>query len=373
MKLGDVCTIRYGRDHKGLKDGPVPVYGSGGVMRHVERALYDKPSVLIPRKGSLNNLFYIDMPFWTVDTLFWTDIDESKVIPHYLYYALKTKNLSELNVGTAVPSLTTEVLNAVELDIPDILTQTQVVRILEAFDAQVALNQRTNDYLAAMLIALQKHVSEDNETREFRADELFSIHIGKTPPRKQHEWFSTERAENVIWMSIKDMGKSGAYLIDSSEYLTKKAVKQFNIKTCKPGSILLSFKLTIGRVGIVASEMVMNEAIACFTSDDGSKLSYLYPLLLGYDYSKLGNTSSIAAAVNSKTIKAMPLRMPNDGVLDDYYQLTRPIYDLLLSNTIESAKLEDARNALLPKLVSGEINVSEVGLITPPNNHLCGN
>lgn len=149
MKLGDVCTIRYGRDHKGLKDGPVPVYGSGGVMRHVERALYDKPSVLIPRKGSLNNLFYIDMPFWTVDTLFWTDIDESKVIPHYLYYALKTKNLSELNVGTAVPSLTTEVLNAIELDIPDFLTQTQAVRILEAFDAQVALNQRTNDYLAA--------------------------------------------------------------------------------------------------------------------------------------------------------------------------------------------------------------------------------
>lgn len=149
MKLGEVCTIRYGKDHKKLADGPVPVYGSGGIIRHVEKPLYEKPSVLIPRKGSLGNLFYVDEPFWTVDTLFWTDIDESKVIPHYLYYLLKTRNLAELNVGTAVPSLTTDVLNEVEVDIPDFETQERTVQMLMAFDEAVSLNRRTNDYLAA--------------------------------------------------------------------------------------------------------------------------------------------------------------------------------------------------------------------------------
>lgn len=149
MKLGDVCAIRYGKDHKKLGDGSIPVYGSGGIMRYVDKALCNKPSVLIPRKGTLGNLFYTDRPFWTVDTLFWTDIDESKVIPRYLYYALKTKNLAELNVGTAVPSLTTDVLNEVEVDIPNLRTQEQIVQVLKALDEGIVFNQRTNDYLAA--------------------------------------------------------------------------------------------------------------------------------------------------------------------------------------------------------------------------------
>lgn len=149
MKLGEVCTIRYGKDHRKLADGPVPVYGSGGIMRHVEKPLHEQPSVLIPRKGTLGNLFYTDEPFWTVDTLFWTDIDKSKVIPRYLYYLLKTKKLAELNVGTAVPSLTTDILNEVEIDIPDLATQERAVQTLMAFDETVSLNRRTNDYLTA--------------------------------------------------------------------------------------------------------------------------------------------------------------------------------------------------------------------------------
>ena len=149
MRLGDVCSIRYGKDHKKLSDGDIPVYGSGGIMRHVDKALWDKPSVLIPRKGTLGNLFFVDKPFWTVDTLFWTDIDQSKVMPRFLYYALKTKNLAELNVGTAVPSLTTDVLNEVEVDIPDLDLQESIVSLLQAFDSTINDNSLTNDYLAA--------------------------------------------------------------------------------------------------------------------------------------------------------------------------------------------------------------------------------
>lgn len=149
MRLGDVCSIRYGKDHKKLGDGDIPVYGSGGIMRHVDKALWDKPSVLIPRKGTLGNLFFVDKPFWTVDTLFWTDIDQSMVMPRFLYYALKTKNLAELNVGTAVPSLTTDVLNEVEVDIPDLNLQDSIVSLLQAFDSAIDVNSLTNDYLDA--------------------------------------------------------------------------------------------------------------------------------------------------------------------------------------------------------------------------------
>lgn len=220
-----------------------------------------------------------------------------------------------------------------------------------------------------MLLALQKQTEETEELAESRADELFSIHIGKTPPRKEHEWFSFNRAGNVIWMSIKDMGSGDVYLIDSSEYLTPEAVEKHNVKKCSPGSILLSFKLTVGRVGIAASEMVTNEAIACFSSDDSRKLAYLYPLLKSYDYASLGSTSSIAVAVNSRMIKAMIIKMPSSAALDRYYAQAEPIYDLLLDNAKETAALVGLRDALLPRLMSGEIDVSEVEVPTQLNNH----
>jgi len=72
--LGDVVKIKYGKDHKHLADGSYPLYGSGGIMRYVEKPLYTKPSVLIPRKGTLSNLFFVGEPFWSVDTIFYTEI-----------------------------------------------------------------------------------------------------------------------------------------------------------------------------------------------------------------------------------------------------------------------------------------------------------
>ena len=86
--LGSIARIKNGKDHKSLGEGDIPVYGSGGVMRYVDNYVYDKPSVLIPRKGSLGNLFYVDVPFWNVDTIFYTEINESLACPKFLYYFL---------------------------------------------------------------------------------------------------------------------------------------------------------------------------------------------------------------------------------------------------------------------------------------------
>lgn len=143
-KLGEVAKIRYGKDHKKLDDGNIPVYGSGGIMRYVDTALYDKKSVLIPRKGSLGNLFFANKPFWTVDTLFYTEIDENILMPEFLFYKLKMFNLASMNVGSAVPSLTTAILNALELGIPSLEVQSQIVNILKAFDERISLNKQIN-------------------------------------------------------------------------------------------------------------------------------------------------------------------------------------------------------------------------------------
>ena len=117
-RLSDLITVRYGKDHKKLADGIYPVYGSGGIMRYVEKPLYDKESVLIPRKGTLNNVMYVNKTFWSVDTMFFTEMKLPNVAK-FVFHFVKSKDLASLNAGSAVPSMTTDILNAMELPIPD--------------------------------------------------------------------------------------------------------------------------------------------------------------------------------------------------------------------------------------------------------------
>ena len=116
-KLSDLITVKYGKAHKKLEDGSYPVYGSGGIMRYVDKFLYDKESVLIPRKGTLNNVFYINEPFWSVDTMFYTEMTKEN-LAKFVYFFVKGKDLNSMNAGSAVPSMTTEILNAIEVVIP---------------------------------------------------------------------------------------------------------------------------------------------------------------------------------------------------------------------------------------------------------------
>ena len=148
-RLCEVITIKYGKDHKSLSDGPYPVYGSGGVMRHVEKAIFTEPSILIPRKGSLNNVLYVDTPFWTVDTMFWSIIKTDIVLPHFLYYLIRDIDFASLNVGSAVPSLTCPIIEAIEVQIPSIETQHKILNCLEPLDKKIVLNNRINHNLAA--------------------------------------------------------------------------------------------------------------------------------------------------------------------------------------------------------------------------------
>ena len=115
--LSDLIDVKYGKNHKKLADGVYPVYGSGGIMRYVERPLYEKESVLIPRKGTLNNVMYVNQPFWSVDTMFYTEMKQANVAK-FVYHFVKSKDLASMNAGSAVPSITTAILNALELRIP---------------------------------------------------------------------------------------------------------------------------------------------------------------------------------------------------------------------------------------------------------------
>ena len=127
--MSEIAEVKYGKDHKKLPDGNIPVYGSGGIMRFANKAICETASVLIPRKGTLSNLMYVDEPFWSVDTMFFTLFKEEFHV-RFLYYFLQKFNFTEMNVGSAVPSMTTKVLNNINILIP-------THKILEAFDKEL--------------------------------------------------------------------------------------------------------------------------------------------------------------------------------------------------------------------------------------------
>lgn len=115
--LSDLITVKYGKDYKHLKKGKIPLYGSGGIMNYVDEVLYDGPSVLIPRKGSLNNILYVKSQFWSVDTMFYS-IPRLDNVLNYTFNILSKLDFNSLNVGSAVPSMTTEYLNSISVLIP---------------------------------------------------------------------------------------------------------------------------------------------------------------------------------------------------------------------------------------------------------------
>ncbi len=132
-KLRDILKIKNGRDYKHLGAGSVPVYGSGGIMTYVDASMYNKPSVLIPRKGSIDKIYYVDTPFWNVDTVFYTEINTLLVNEKYVFYALQKEHLEKLNTAGGVPSLTQTVLNDVAIPVPPLPVQEEIVRILDTF------------------------------------------------------------------------------------------------------------------------------------------------------------------------------------------------------------------------------------------------
>ena len=148
--LGDLVKIKYGKNQKKVQDdenGKYPIYGTGGLMGYSIDYLYDKPSVLIGRKGSIEKVRYIEEPFWTVDTLFYTEVNEEIVIPKFLYYVMSLIDLSRYNEGTSIPSLRTETLNRLDIPIPNLDYQKRVLTVLSNIDEKISINEEINKNL----------------------------------------------------------------------------------------------------------------------------------------------------------------------------------------------------------------------------------
>ena len=276
----------------------------------------------------------------------------------FFEYAMKTSK------GTKMPRGDKTAIKQYDIYDFDYRTQQKLTKLLRLLDDKIELNRQINTNLEQQVLAYYNYLFIDNynvNRRKCRMNEYFDISIGKTPPRQETQWFKTQ-SNDVVWVSISDMAKCGLYINKSSEQLTKEAIKKFNIPVVPDNTLLLSFKLTIGRIAITNGALVTNEAIAHFKTDQKIINEYLYCYLKRFDYYKMGNTSSIAVALNSRLIKEMPFIIPESHELQTFYDYAHCRFQYIKANLSEINTLSTLRDALLPKLMSGEIDVSRIEL-----------
>ena len=291
--------------------------------------------------------------------------DTAKVIEKYLFYFLNSKLgyklITQVSHGSVQVNIAKRnVVEGIKVPLPPVVEQESIVEVLSSLDDKIELLQKQNETLEALAQTLfrQWFIEEaDDSWEEVEISKELTITIGKTPPRKESHWFSN--TEGIPWLSIKDMGQQGIYINNTTEYLTKEAVDTHNVKVVPAESVLMSFKLTVGRVAINHQDMVTNEAIAHFYGFEQSRLTnyYVYLFLKQFNFRSLGSTSSIAQAVNSKTVKSIKIPVPHSELMAEFTKTVEGLFEKIKLNTAQIQTIEQTRDTLLPKLMSGQVRV----------------
>ena len=346
--LSDLATIKYGKNQKKVlsESGNIPIYGTGGLMGFATTALYDKPSVLIGRKGTIGKVKYVEHPFWTVDTLFYTIVNTDIVLPKYLYYVMSLIDLNNYNEGTTIPSLRTETLNRLEFDIPSLEEQETILSCLNPIDEKIALNNAINNNLEQQVSILYQSWFEDFEItngvcpEDWSYQELSSIAdiaSGKRPPVKSNVC-NQETPISIVGAA---------------------SVMGFTSEANHTDKILVT-----GRVG--THGVVQRFNTPCWTSDNTLVITSPYyeftnQILHRIDYSSM-NRGSTQPLITQGDMKKVVVLVPDENTLAKFEEFAGSLMVKWEANNKENVKLASLRDTLLPKLMSGELDVSDIDL-----------
>lgn len=382
--LSDLATIKYGKNQKKVlsDSGNIPIYGTGGLMGYATTALYDKPSVLIGRKGTIGKVKYVEHPFWTVDTLFYTIVNTDIVLPKYLYYVMSLIDLNNYNEGTTIPSLRTETLNRLEFDIPSLEEQETILSCLNPIDEKIALNNAINNNLEQQAVLLFKKwfIEFDNssknmlETRFGLVPESFKLLKNGELPLVVTDYvangsFASLKANVTLYQEpnyayfIRNTDlKSGTFEVFVDEH----SYNFLSKSTLYGGEIIIS---NVGDVGSVFlcpkldKPMTLGNNIIMLRPEQENLRYYLYiwfKWLYGQSLIQGIKGGSAQPKFNKTDFKNLPIFLPPDDLLEQFHQIVKPMFELIDENNTENQVLTRTRDTILPRLMSGELDVSDI-------------
>ena len=383
ISLKNLLKIKNGRDHKNLNAGKIPVYGSGGIMRYVDTSIYNKESILLPRKGTLNNIQYASQPFWCVDTIYYTEINQSKVFPYFLYNYLKNLNLENLNTGTGVPSMTFDSYYNLKINLPSLEAQQKIAKILSDIDDKIEVLHQINDNLAELTKTiydywfvqfdfpdengnpykssggkmvynevLKREIPEGWEVKSLGEIEP-NIITGKTPPTKDENNFNG----NILFITIDDI-RQNLFIYNSERTLSEKGANTQRAKFLKKGDICVSCIGTVGVIGIVGKIAQTNQQINSISNPQNFNKYFLLNYLDRYFKDNFtAKKGAVLDNMNKAEFESIIIINPIQNIKEIYYGKVKFLYKKIDTNIQQIQHLQSLRDWLLPMLMNEQVSV----------------
>lgn len=356
-KLGEVLTIKYGKNQKEVEspNGTIPIYGTGGLMGYATKFLYDKPSILIGRKGTINKVKFIDKPFWTVDTLFYSIINEEIVSPKFLYYQLSLINFMNYNEGTTIPSLRTETLNRIEVSLPPLATQQKIATILSSLDNKIELNNKINDNLEQQAQAIFKSWFVDFEPfggkmpegwRVGKLSEIADIIMGQSPDGKS---YNEDGIGTVFYQGRAEFG---------TRFPTRRLFTTEPKRIAKKFDTLMSVRAPVGDLNIANEDCCIGRGLAAIHSKDNHQSFVHYTVVtLRPQLDVFNGEGTVFGCINRDALNNMEVIIPSKIDLDKFEKIVTTMDIDIFNRSEENDRLKNIRDTLLPKLMNGDLKI----------------
>lgn len=349
-KLKDILKIGNGKDHSNLKDGDYPVLGSGGVMRYVENYLYDGESVLLPRKGTLNNIQYIKGKFWTVDTCYYTIINKNIVNPYFLYRLLNSYDLSGLDSGASIPSMTSKCYYGIKVQLPPLPTQQKIAGILSKYDEAIENNSRRIKLLEQMAQNLYKEWFV-----RFRFPGWQTSEFENGVPKG----WKVEKLGNLANISTgkcnrEDAEENGIYPLFDRSQETK--LSNDWIKDCE--AIIVPGEGTAFIPRYYVGKFNLHQRCYCVEPKFEKTGKFLfYTLMINRSYFLSVATGATVPSLRYGNFASMKFIMPKIDICQRYDDFVTKCFNQIDNLRQQTQNLSRQRDLLLPRLMSGKLQV----------------
>ena len=359
-RLSDLVKIKNGKGHKMLSNGKYPVLGSGGIMRYVDKFLYDKPSVLLPRKGTLDNIQYCDVPFWTVDTLYYTEVNTNLANPYYLYRYLSLLDLSNLDSGTGVPSMTFDNYYGLKIFLPNIEKQTKIAQILQTLDKKIIINRQINQNLEAMAKQLYDYwfVQFDfpnEEGKPYKSSGGKMVWNEKLKREIPEGW---DNCTLEYFLTIKN-GRDHKHLAEGlyPVYGSGGEMRRVKESLYRGESVLMPRKGTLNNI------MYIDEAFWTVDTMFYSEMKiphcakYIFFAIKDIDFTRWDSGTGVPS-MTASTLYNLTMIKPNKDLLKRFDKTITPIFYKMKQIKVECEELIKQRNELLPLLMNDQVSVN---------------
>lgn len=358
MKWGDLISLEYGRpvEDKDRLDGKWPVFGTNGKIGMTNLLpLCNHQTMILGRKGAYRGVHYSDGPCSVIDTAFYTELHTNAVDMKWVYYKFLTYNINRMDSGSAIPSTDRYAIYAIDVEIPEIETQKKIVKILEGLDKKISLNQRINDNLQQQAAALFANFYDQAKT-EVGFTEIIQILGGGTPKTSESSYWNG----NIPFFTPKDIGFP--YTFTTEKAITEGGLAHCNSRLYPINTVFVTARGTVGKVGLSGVPMAMNQSCYALVGKDTHQLLVYFYTLKAIERLKHKASGAVFDAITTKDFETENIMKLSDDDAKAFLDAAEPIYQVVLNNSIENLRLAELRDSLLPKLISGEINVSGIQL-----------